>query len=287
MADQSETTTGTVAVAERPVSAEQPQVQSAPPPSGEKPAQPDAPSEAKPSTDVKALIAGFSDTEKADLLRSLDPDEMFRLDERLSGRMGRAAQKIAKDEIDRLLPSAVDAEITKRMPQLTAQIRDLDDWQNLENQRQQALRDGDAVLALEILGRQQARSQAVAQQQQRQTVERAQMTERELDAAWDDAKAYFLSEAVPQEVRTKLGGKQYGENARKALNAFWADMAVELGEYSAEAKVKERTPALLAKLREELTPALKKEILAAINGGEPSPDTSSGGAASLRFRQPG
>src|SRR5262249_30429150 len=179
MPDQSELATGTAAVAERPAEAAA-AASSTTQPSGE----------GRPQTEGTSASGGTPDLDA--LLAKLTPEQRLK-----------AAQML---DVDQLIRSgAVAAEVEKQRPQIAQQVRDLDDWQTLERQRDQAIANGDAVLALEILGKLQQRASAGAQQQQRDQIQGGAQSQRELAAAWEDTKTFFLSDAVPQPVKEKLG----------------------------------------------------------------------------------
>ncbi len=178
----------------------------------------------------------------SELLDSTDSDTLIK-QPKLSGLLGDLAERRAR---------AKETEIEKRV------------LERLDRQRLKELRDSDPYAFAQEVKRQEDE----ATQAQSATAE----NQRAL-AAWAsdiNAEISNLATTLPREIVEKLSKKQYQGTLGQGLRAY----VVDLIEGHKEAWLSGQQE----KWKADLLPALRKEALASVNGGE-SPDTSSGGTS--------
>jgi len=244
---------------------------SASPPAADRSAEPDptpepspsegaAPAAAEETLDLDALLGKLSPEQKAGLLKRFDTDELFRLDERLSGRLGVLAQKQAREIV----------EGQARQAQQQA-VRDA---------RTQALRDRDPDKALEVLQHIDSGEDAAAHA-----------------ASWEAATGVFHAldaDPLTKPLVAHLGGRDYGKlaggdgtaenpgNGHFAALLYKADLADAVVTRLSEVitQVRDQTRAEIdaaweKRVKDEIEPAVERRVRAAVTSGTPGPITGS------------
>lgn len=222
-----------------------------------------APNAATEDVDLDGFVGKLSPEKRVELVKRFDPDELIRLDDRLSGKLGALAQKQAHRQVESRL-----ADERRRWEVEYEQSRVERD--RIERLRKAADED-DPYAALDLVKQQ-------AKDLERQTLQdidyrRTSAVVTGVFEQWQKGLTDVFH-TLPQPVKEKLAGREYGRGV-EALTAFQRDMAESLAEHRAQ----ELTQHATAKLRKELEPVLEKEILSRLNGGEPLLDTRGGGSA--------
>lgn len=226
-----------------------------------------AESPAADGPDLDAFVAKLTPEQKKALVGKFDTDELFELNERLSGRLGTLARKQALDIVKAQDKTQQDA--------------------TLRAQRDEAIKNREPDQALQVLETQTAHEQQEAG-----------------DRAFERASATFASLlADPRlgELLHPLAGKNYGEIAAKsgvpnhavgltAATLFDMDMAqivhelpTRLPEWEKSVrsdvlKDADKDPDVRARVEKDLRPAIEKELRARLELEEPPVDKGSGHA---------
>jgi hypothetical protein len=210
------------------------------------------------------ILKGLPAEQRAAVLKAFDLDEMFSLDDRLAGKAGKDAQRLARklleDEKPRLEQQWEAARVDReRVDRLVRAASEDDAYEALSLVKAEAKR----VQDLQAQSTTSARDQAVLH---------AAVTE------WDQALTTAFYE-LPHAVQVTLGGKDYGATVQARVD-FQKDMAHELAKHQAGEIVAKATVGLKGELRKEMASAIRAEVLAELGQSEPNPERGGGGGAS-------
>lgn len=175
-----------------------------------------------------------------DALADADPEELLK-DDRIAGRIGQVADKRARE---------IAAE-QKRSDDLRKQ----QDADRAETQRLRELRSDNPVAYANEMERRDASTDAIREEAGRQARMAGDIT---------GALGKYVTENYPKAVVEALAGKTYEGSYADGVAAYYADLD------------KANHAHLRAKWEADERPALRKQILAELNGGEPSIDSSQG-----------
>lgn len=137
----------------------------------------------------------------------------------------------------------------------------------MAERREQAIRDRDPDAALQVLSEQQA-----ADRRYLEGLRGSEPTDHEVARA--EAAALRFFNEMPEEARAPLYGKTYPGSKLDGIQAFHQDAVRALAKHEA-AQERERW-------KKDAEPALRKELLSRLNGGEEPPDLGGGGAPGQR-----
>lgn len=217
-----------------------PTIAPASPPPAPKP--PEAPPE-RAATSVSETRTETSAPDWRTAIDSVDPKELLK-HSKIAGILGDLAQRRAREERQKW-----DAELRTRE----------------EDARLRALRDHDPAQYVE--------------EEKRLEQERAQVTQSQaaIYKDFDDSlsEMYFQ---LPKKDQEELAGKSFGDGfagRRAALREF----ATRLARAEATTELSEASARDRAKWEKEREAAIRKELLAELNGKEPTPDTGGGTSA--------
>jgi hypothetical protein len=212
--------------------------------------------EAPPTTATTQTSRTALDSDLLDRLRTVDLDELIRELPPLQGKVGDIAAKLAKRDAQREI-ARVDAE---RRQQAEAEAKQRQEQEFLE------LAENDPM---EFASKWKAQKATIDQDQKRQ---------QELASTYASAVSYFdngvltpLFEELPDSLKAKFPSN-YDGDATEGRQKFLKDYVNVV----AEARAQE----IAKKLRAEITEAARKQVLAEINGGSPTPDITGGSASS-------
>lgn len=235
----------TSAVAERPVEQTAPP---AAPPSA--PAAPPA-AEAQPIPEPAAAVPTTAPTDWEAILDTVDEKDLFS-HKKLAGKIGTLAERQAKKIVD-------EAIARDRAERAAAEQERLD---QAEKARMAQLRDTDPVaFAEESRKREEAEARKSATYSELVAIAQA-----EYNDLPDDLKAKFSGKNYPA---GSAGVRQFLKEARAEVAAFEAGQR----EQSLRAEFDEKLEKEVAKRLKDERPAIRKEVLAELNGGRPAPDT--------------
>ncbi len=177
-----------------------------------------------------------------DALADADPEELLKHDA-IAGRIGQVADKRAR-ELEAQRNAA-----NERNRQAEAD--------RAETQRLRELRADNPVAYANEMDRKDATAEAIAEEAARQARMAGDIT---------GSLAEYVTKTFSKEVVDSLAGKTYEGSYAQGVTAYIADIT------------KASQSALRAEWEKTERPALRKQILAELNGGEPSIDSSAGGA---------
>ncbi len=179
-------------------------------------------------------------------LKDAAPEELLK-DDRIAGRIGQVAQKLAKEM----------AAQEKAADSLRAQ----QEADRNEDARLRNLRSDNPMAYANEMERRDASRDAIHEEARRQAAMTADVTGNLTE---------YVRKNFPAEVVASLAGKTYEGSYAEGVTAYIADIT------------KASRDALRAEWEKTERPALRKQLLTELNGGEPPIDSSAGGGRSGR-----
>ncbi len=200
-------------------------------------------------------------------IAAADPDEIMRRHPKLQGKFGRAVQTQAEkrlaDERARL-EAALTEQITARLAA------------EQEQARLRELRDSDPYAYVEAQKAQEAQAAEQRQRQQAAIVQEYQRLQA-LKARLEQG-AQPLVAKMPEAVLAKYASKTYDGTPDQGYVAFLNEAIPDSFEHIRAEAYAQGAREAEARLRKELEPAIRKQVLSETNGAETTPDTGGGGA---------
>lgn len=171
-------------------------------------------------------------------LADADPEELLK-DDRIAGRIGQVADKRARE----LAAEAKKADDLRRQQELD----------RAEEMRLRNLRVENPIEYAAEMERRDATTDAIREEARRQAALNADVT---------GELANYVRENFPREVVNSLAGKTYEGTYAQGVKQYFADLDKANREH------------LRAQWEKEERPALRKQILTELNGGEPAIESS-------------
>lgn len=181
---------------------------------------------------------------------------------KFSGLIGSHAERLAKQQV------AQQVEVIKREADELA-------LRKVEDQRLNYLRQNNVQAYVEEQDR--------VNQRRNQTQQQLAVEQTHSQAAWKEVDAVFdgLFFNAPQEVRDKLGGKNYNAATQGEARAMFVnDLLSELSAYNTKSASEKAVAEARSKWEKEELPVRIKEALGESVGSEPSPETGGGNVPS-------
>lgn len=201
------------------------------------------------ANETEAVAEPKTYTSWQDALKDADPEELLRNDV-IAGRVGQVADKLAR----KLETERKAADDHNR--QLAAD--------RTEELRLRELRSDNPIAYSAEMERRDATADAIRDETARQI---------RIQSDINGKLANYVTSTFPKEVVDSLAGKTYEGSHADGVVAYIAEIT------------KASEAAQRARWEKDERPALRKQILTELNGGEPSIDSSSGGARAGKSKQ--